>query len=304
MSGFDDGGMAPPPPPPPSAGGGGAIPQRGLGDILSTAFNVYKANATALFTIVAGIVIPLTLINALISNVIFKPETEDIVNPFTGDTTNITLARSTGISVLVIFIGILIAIVITALLQAALMRGAALATLGEPIDTSASYRYGFARAGSVIWISILVGVVVGGGALLLVAIGILLKPVLFLFIIAAVVWAVFSGVQLALTVPSLVVENTRGADALRRSWELVKGNFWHVLGTVFVAGLLAGVVSSIISAIGSFDGWVISWIFGAIAQIITAPFTTLVTILLYIDLRARKETLTGEALRSQLALSQ
>ena len=45
MSGFDNGGAAPPPPPPPSAGGGGAIPQRGLGDILTTAFELYRANA-------------------------------------------------------------------------------------------------------------------------------------------------------------------------------------------------------------------------------------------------------------------
>ena len=53
MSGFDNGGAAPPPPPPPSAGGGGAIPQRGLGDILTTAFELYRANAAKLITIVA-----------------------------------------------------------------------------------------------------------------------------------------------------------------------------------------------------------------------------------------------------------
>src|SRR3954451_16051384 len=72
MSGFDDGGMTPPPPPPPSAGGGGAIPQRGLGDILTTAFELYRANAAKLITIVAIVVIPLTFVLALINTVALK----------------------------------------------------------------------------------------------------------------------------------------------------------------------------------------------------------------------------------------
>src|SRR3954453_20369026 len=73
MSGFDDGGMAPPPPPPPSAGGGGAIPQRGLGDILTAAVELYRANAVKLIQIVAIGVIPLTFASALLTKAVFKP---------------------------------------------------------------------------------------------------------------------------------------------------------------------------------------------------------------------------------------
>jgi hypothetical protein len=301
MSGFDDGGTAPPPPPPPpSAGGGGAIPERGLGDILSTAFEVYKANAVKLMTIVAGIVIPLSLLNALIANVIFKPESEDITNPLTGTTTTVDLARSAGTTAVVLLIGAVISVIIVALLQAALMRGAALGALGEPVDPGTSYRYGFRRSGSVIWISILVGLIVGVGALVIVLIGVAIKPLLFLFIIAAIVWAVFSATQLGVAVPSLVVEDLRGTDALQRSWNLVRSHFWHVLGTVVVAGLITGLIGGLIGALGSFGGWFGRWVFQAIAQIITSPFTTLVTILLYIDLRVRKEALTGDELRTQV----
>jgi hypothetical protein len=300
MSGFDDGGMTPPPPPPPSAGGGGAIPPRGLGDILSAAFQVYKANWVKLITIVAGIVVPLSLLNAVIANVLFKPDTQDITNVFTGTTTSVDLGRSTGTTIVVAVIGAIISLIIVALLQAALMRAAALGTLGETVDPGASYRYGFRRSGSVIWISVLIGLVVGGGALVIVLAGVLIRPLLFLFVIAAVVWAVFAGTQLAVAVPALVVEDLRGAGALQRSWDLVKGHFWHVLGTVVVAALITGVVGSLIGAFGAVGGWFGRWIFSAIAQIITSPFTTLVTILLYIDLRARKEGLTGEGLRSQV----
>jgi hypothetical protein len=300
MSGFDNGGMAPPPPPPPSAGGGGAIPERGLGDILSTAFNVYKANAVKLMTVVAGIVIPLSLLNALIANIVFKPSTEDITNPLTGTTTTVDLARSTGTTVVVLLIGGIISLIIVALLQAALMRAAALGTLGEPVDPGSSYRYGFRRSGSVIWISILVGLIIGVGALVIVLLGIVIKPLLFLFIIAAIVWAVFAATQLGVAVPSLVVEDLRGADALQRSWSLVKDHFWHVLGTVVVAGLITGVIGGVIGGLGAFGGWFGRWVFSAIAQILTSPFSTLVTILLYIDLRVRKEALTGDQLRTQV----
>ena len=42
------------------------------------------------------------------------------------------------------------------------------------------------------------------------------------------------------------------------------------------------------------------WIFQAIAQIITAPFTALVTVLLYLDLRARRRSLSADGLRAEL----
>jgi hypothetical protein len=47
--------------------------------------------------------------------------------------------------------------------------------------------------------------------------------------------------------------------------------------------------------------WVVRWIFSAIGSIITAPFTALVSVLLYLDLRSRSEALTADALRAELA---
>jgi hypothetical protein len=47
--------------------------------------------------------------------------------------------------------------------------------------------------------------------------------------------------------------------------------------------------------------WLLRWIFSAIGSIITAPFTSLVSVLLYLDLRSRSEALTADTLRSELA---
>jgi MFS family permease len=269
----------PPPPPPPPGGEGGAggpgLPPRGIGEILSTAFEIYKANAQSLLMIVAIVVVPLTFISAFIGGVIFAPDTD----PITG-----LDDRAFGAAILVGLVALIITVIINAVLQAAIMRGAAHGSIGDPVDIDASYKWGFARFGSVLLISILVGLAVFGGFLLLIIPGII-----FL-------------VMFSVSIPALVVENLRGTDAMSRSWNLVKGNFWHALGLIIVAGIITAVVGGIVGAIGSAisDNWFVVWIFQAIAQIITAPFTALVTVLLYLDLRARREALTADALRADL----
>jgi hypothetical protein len=277
----DSGGLgAPPPPPPLSAGGGGGIPQRGLGDILSAAFDVYKANASNLITIVAIVVVPLSFISHFFTGVVFKPTTETVT--IAGQTITSTTTRSFGTFVLASLIAAAIAVIISAALQAALVRGAALATVGDPVDVEASYQYGFRRFGSVFWISLLVGLIVAVGFLLLIIPG-----VIFL-------------TMLAVAIPALIVENQRGTEALGRSWRLVKGHFWHVLGTIVVAAIITGVISAILGALGG-SNWFLQWIFGSIGTIVTAPYSALIAILLYVDLRARTEGLTGDRLRADLS---
>jgi hypothetical protein len=280
-SGF---GAPPPPPPPPSAGGGGSIPQRGIGDIISTALDIYKANAKSLITIVAIVVVPLSFIGAFLTGVVFAPDKIETTDLFTGQTIEIS-DSSLGIVIAGAVIGALISVVISAVLQAAIMRGAALASVGDPLDVEASYRYGFRRLGSVILISILVGLAVGFGLLLLVIPGI------------------FLAVKFSVSIPALVVEDRRGTDAMSRSWNITQGFFWHALGVWVVAFLVQMVVGFVLGAIGAIFGdfWLVRWIFSAGAQIITAPFSALVSVLLYVDLRARSEALSGETLRTELA---
>ena len=70
----------------------------------------------------------------------------------------------------------------------------------------------------------------------------------------------------------VVIENRRGTDAMKRSWNLAKENFWHVLGVIIVAAIITGIVGSILRSLGG-DNWFGAWIFSAIAQILTAPFS-------------------------------
>jgi hypothetical protein len=266
--------------PPCQGGPSGGLPAKTLGQILSQAFDIYRANAAKLLTIVAVVVVPLSLISAIFTGVIFEPELETRTGQVVVSVDE--LGRSFLGYLFVGAIGGLIAVLIAAVLQAATARAAALAVIGDPVEVQTSYRYGFRRLGSVILISLLVGVIVAVGFLLL--------------IVPGIIFLVF----LSVSIPALIVEDRRGTGALGRSWNLVQGEFWHAFAVVFVAAILVGIVSGIIGSIGGRE-WVIRWIFTAIAQILTAPYAALVSILLYVDLRARKEALSAATLRQELA---
>ena len=62
-------------------------------------------------------------------------------------------------------------------------------------------------------------------------------------------------------------------------------------------GLLTGLVNAVITAPFNNTGWFVQGIAAAIATVITLPYGVLVGVLLYLDLRARKENLTMERLR-------
>ena len=273
------GGPTPPPPPPPpgTPPGPGGMRPRTLGEILSEAFRIYKENAAKLLLTVAVIVVPLSFISAVVVRLL-EPTRRRV------DPTTIVYSRSFGVTVAAVIIAAAIGVITWAILQAAMLRGAAQATIGDPVDIEASYRWGLRRFGSVLLLAILVGIVVGVGFILL--------------IIPGIIFLVF----LSVSEPALIVENRRGTEAMSRSWNLVRGHFWHALVVILMAAIITGVVQGILTAIGG-DNWFVRWIFTAIAQIITAPFTALVTVLLYLDLRARKEALTADRLRTELASS-
>jgi membrane-anchored glycerophosphoryl diester phosphodiesterase (GDPDase) len=248
-----------------NAGSGDGMPQRDLGAILDAAFRIYWANANKLIVLVAIVVVPLSLISHLLTGVVFA-------------------THGAGLWVATTLVTLLITLITYAILQAALIRGAAQATVGDTVDVEASYKWGLRKFGWVLLVSSATGIMVVIGFVLLIVPGVILLT------------------RFTVAIPALVIEDRKGTDSINRSWNLTKGHFWHVLGTIFVAGLIAGVVSGIISTIGALAGtsWFTDWIFGSIGEIVVAPFSTLVSIVLYLDLRARTEGLTATALRTAL----
>ncbi|MEV6874077.1 hypothetical protein [Amycolatopsis sp. NPDC051128] len=117
--------------------------------------------------------------------------------------------------------------------------------------------------------------------------------------------------------PALVLERGTLREAFSRSAKLVKGAFWRVFGILLLAGLLESVVSSIIQLpfnIGSglFAGLVnpsrvvvpdtgdllLQSVGQIISGTITIPFVALVTVIVYLDQRMRREGMDIELARA------
>jgi len=101
-----------------------------------------------------------------------------------------------------------------------------------------------------------------------------------------------------LSVQCIILENRGALSGLKRSWSLVGGHFWRVLsiwfalvlfvslpeiGLVLLARYLAGLV------LPSTVALIASQVAGGIMVLFISPIVSLVTALLYYDLRIRKE---------------
>jgi hypothetical protein len=249
----------------------------GLGEILSTAFQLYRRHWRTLLAIAAAVVVPFTLVQYLLGDWV-RGRGEVTANGVVVE----TATWSVGIAGLV---AALAGVVMFLVLTGAITRAVAAEVAGEDPSVEQSYRFGFHRLGAVLLVSVLVGLAIIGG--------------LILFIIPGI----YIGVRLAVSIEALVVEGRRGTQAMGRSWELVGGHWWHAFGTLVVAGLLTGVVNAVITTPFSNTSWLAQAVAAAVATTVTLPYGVLVGVLLYLDLRARKENLNMERLRADLQAS-
>lgn len=148
----------------------------------------------------------------------------------------------------------------------------------------------------VVLVIVAVGAAAGGGAAFVVG-----AP-LVLGLIALLVYLV---TMLSFTPPLIVLERLGIFPAIVRSFALVRNDFWRVLGIRLLGGLVAAVIAGAVSVPFSFGGQImlasaasttsavialiLVAIGSAIGQIITAPFSAGVVVLLYTDRRIRAE---------------
>jgi membrane-anchored glycerophosphoryl diester phosphodiesterase (GDPDase) len=62
-----------------------------------------------------------------------------------------------------------------------------------------------------------------------------------------VIPGIYVLIRLQFAASALALDGQRGTYALRRSWQLVRGNFWRVLGITLLALLLGNLASAILS---------------------------------------------------------
>ncbi|GAA3716143.1 hypothetical protein GCM10022224_097230 [Nonomuraea antimicrobica] len=127
-----------------------------------------------------------------------------------------------------------------------------------------------------------------------------------LFIVAYFAYYLFFRTRFAFASSVVVLEGRGPLDAMRRSWHLVTGDFWRVLGILLLTSLLVGLVAGLLTVpftlagtmFGMFGAGALSTtivsavliaIGGTLGAMLTYPFEAGVAGLLYADRRMRSE---------------
>ena len=307
--------------PPPQAPKPGVIPLRpiAVGEILDGAFTSIRRNPKATLGIAAVVLTISGIITASLEVLLLSQ-----LGLNTGTDQTLTSAQLAGMLAVVIPSGLtalvlafIVQILLTGLLTAVVGRS----VLGDRITAGEAWRIALPRLPALLLATLLTGLALTGPwaglAAVLIVLGVagapggLLIAIGFLGAIASVVLDVWFWTMFSMSAAAVVLERQGPAQALGRSWRLVRKSFWRVFGILLLAGIIVLVASSVlrlpftvISAAfssgsaplaqairPSVASLVIGAVGGIVAGAITQPISAGVTVLLYVDLRMRREGL-------------
>jgi Membrane domain of glycerophosphoryl diester phosphodiesterase len=311
-------GYRPPPPGPgprygDSAPKPGVIPLRplGLGEILDGSFATIRRNPRATLGIAAIIM--------TISVIISVAVTRNLVNVsspgqnLTSQQAGHLLSQIFADALPVLGVTVLLTIIVQAVLAGLLAPVIAREASGQRISAGDAWRAAAPRLPSVLLATLLVllaglGPLLVLGLILLIGFAASASPVIIVAIgvpgfLVAVVLSIWFSTMFSLVTPVVVLEHERPGAALARSWRLVRRSFWRVFGILLLAGIIVAVAGSILqlpflflsTLFGGSAGFTAGTVIAAIGTIaagtVTRPISAAVTVLLYVDMRMRKEGL-------------
>jgi hypothetical protein len=307
--------------PPPQAPKPGVIPLRpiAVGEILDGAFTSIRRNPRATLGI-AAVVLTISAVITTSLEVLLLSQ----LGVNTGTDQTLTSAQLAGMLAVVIPSGLtalVVAFIVQILLTGMLTAVIGRSVLGDRITAGQAWRVALPRLPALLLATLLTGLALIGpwaglAAVLIVlavagAPGGLIAAAAVLGVIASGVLDVWFWTMFSMSAAAVVLERQGPARALGRSWRLVRRSFWRVFGILLLAGIIVLVASSVlrlpftvISAAfssgsaplaqaiqPSVASLLIGAVGGIIAGAITQPISAGVTVLLYVDLRMRREGL-------------
>jgi hypothetical protein len=203
-------------------------------------------------------------------------------------------------------------VILTGMLTGVIGRG----VLGQRVSIGQAWQLARPRLGAIVRVVLLTWLI------LLLPVAVYLV-VLFLLIGGhltglAVAWGIIAGLalfavevllytRLALATPVVVLERRNARAAVRRSWQLSGRSFWRLFGILLLAGILVAIAGYIVEipflvlqyvlhggltdVAPSAASVIVGGLGGIVAGAITRPVIAGVVVLLYIDMRMRKEGL-------------
>lgn len=263
-----------------------ALRPLGFGEVLDTAFNLFKRNFKAVLVISAAIMVPLTLLGGAAAAGLAPSDFSALDDP-AADVEDVlgVLGGLFG----AVGIGSLLQVVGSILVQAATTRVYSESYRGASLSAVEGLRLALPRLLAMVGLTIVtsLGTFIG-----------------LLFCFGPGIWLYAAwGVAPA----ALIAENKGVFSAMSRSFQLVKGNWWRVFGLLVLSTILVGVITSVVTAplqfgvgIGAglsgdpsevFSGGflALNTVVTGLVTAITLPFTAAVVVAIYYDLRVRKE---------------
>lgn len=267
----------------------------GVGEILDVAINICLRHAGTLLRLTLGIIVPVQVLTTLITLSVAADDGADaglIGGGGLDASGDVVAVDDVWVALAGFGLIALLALLAGVFATAACFRALSEAYLGRVPDWRESYRFAGPRFLSLLWVFVLVAIAVTVG------------------LIGLLVGAVVVYVYLSVAAPVVLAEDVRGTAALRRSWRLVRGRWRACFGVLVVGLILTGVITAGLAAVtalvvpGESDSVgriVADGLAGLVSSAVTTPLTAAFTVVLYFDLRVRKEGFDLELLAERLA---
>jgi len=238
-------------------------------EIMDAGFRIVRRHFGLIVGIAAALYVPVAVLGTLVT-----PQAVPGAGPWAG-------AGTVGSIGFLIGLG-LYTIIVSPIVSAAITFAIGEIYLGRSATVGQSLRVGASMLLPIVGTSLLVGVCIILGLLLFVI------PGIYLFLSFLIVWQI------------MVLERHYGFAAMGRSRELMRGNLLRGLGISVAGGIVVAVVGG---AIGLVVGHVplLGPIGEGIARSAGAAYTSAVAVVLYFDVRCRKEAFDLEHLARLVA---
>jgi hypothetical protein len=294
----------------------GIIPLRPLqfGDILDGTIKLIRSNPKATLGL-SALVAAVASLPVAVSQAIFFDSAKSIIN----DPEALQRGQAPDVGLFAPYVGTIVSFVVQFLavtvLTGVLMRILGRAVFGGRISVGEAWALTRSRVPALLGLALLTTLILFVPLVPIVVLIILVAGagsvggavgIGLLSIIGFVAYVLFINTRLTLAAPAVVLEGRGVIDAMRRSWRLVNGDFWRVLGILVVTQLLVGLIGFVITlpfsiftailAVGGPTGTgslvivaLLTAIGGTISAMITYPVQAGVNGLLYADRRMRGE---------------
>lgn len=249
-----------------------------VGELLDSAIRTYRERFSTLVAAVAVPVIPIGVLQALVT---WSAEPDAATDPFAAPSSAETIdGGQFALQVASSLVGAAAIMLATAVATAACFRALSAAYVGGEATWKESLAFGRTRMWSVIGLNLITTLGILVGLIFCLAPGFL----------ALTFWAVAT--------PAMLMEGLGVGDAMRRSTALARQRFWPVLGAVLLSTLVGVVFQAVIAVplVGllftDVDGivfYVVQTLVNLVALVLVTPFTAAFTMALYVDLRVRFE---------------